>query len=99
MGSPKKMIIALIVASFLVMSFGSSAIAKQTAYPPKPGAGVMMTDFFLARPIGLAALAVGSASFVVSLPFSWLGDNVCQAYELMVVDPALYTFKRPLGGF
>lgn len=95
----KKMVIALLIASFLAVSFGSSADARQTTYPPQPDPAVMMFDCLIARPIGFAALVIGTASFVVSLPFSALGHNVCQARDLMIVDPAVYTFTRPLGGF
>lgn len=95
----KKTIIALLVVSFMVLSFASSATAYQTTNPPSPDPTVMMADFFVARPIGFAAMVVGTASFIVSLPFSALGDNVNQACNLMIVDPAVYTFKRPLGGF
>ena len=94
-----KLVIVLLIAAFLFIPFGSSAVAKQTKYPPKPDSAVMLADFFVARPIGFASLIIGTAAFIISSPFSALGDNVDQAYNLMILDPALYTFKRPLGGF
>jgi hypothetical protein len=39
----------------------------------------------------------GSIAFVLSLPFSALGGNVGEAAEKLVVDPAMFTFARPLG--
>jgi hypothetical protein len=95
----KKLAIILLIATFLIIPLGSSALAKPTKYPPQPDSAVMLADFLVARPIGFASLIIGTVAFVLSSPFSALGDNVCQAYNLMIVDPALYTFKRPLGGF
>ncbi|MCU0598286.1 MAG: hypothetical protein MUE70_03385 [Desulfobacterales bacterium] len=95
----RKMAIILIIASFLIIPFGASALAKPTVYPPEPDSGVMVVDFLVARPIGFTSLILGTAAFIVSSPFSALGNNIEQAYELMILEPALYTFKRPLGGF
>lgn len=57
----------------------------------------MTIDILLVRPLGIVATAVGSAIFVVSLPFSALGGNVKEAGKTLVVEPFFYTFKRPLG--
>ncbi len=99
MNGLKKWIILCIVAVFLVMPFGSTAVAKMKSYPPENSGPLMVADFLVARPLGLTSLVAGSVSFVVTLPFSALGKNVGQAFEYMIVDPAVYTFNRPLGGF
>ncbi|QMU61511.1 MAG: hypothetical protein GKR92_07290 [Gammaproteobacteria bacterium] len=62
-------------------------------------AEVMVADAIVARPIGLVATVVGSAVYVVSLPFSILGGNEKQAREKLVTEPTAFTFKRPLGKF
>ena len=95
----RKLIIILLVAAFLVIPFGSSVFAKPKSYPPAPDPVVMIVDFCVARPLGFASLVIGTASFIVTSPFSALGKNVGQAFDLMIVDPAMYTFRRPLGGF
>jgi len=59
----------------------------------------MAFDLLLMRPFGMIATVLGSAAFVVSLPFSFMGGNIEPAYEKMVEDPAAYTFNRPLGDF
>ena len=56
-------------------------------------------DFLLCRPLGFAATIIGSTLFVVSLPFSAMGDNVGQVANTLVVEPARFTFSRPLGRF
>ncbi len=62
-------------------------------------AEAMVADVVIARPVGLVSTVVGSAVYVVSLPFSLLGGNEKQAREKLVKEPAEFTFKRPLGEF
>jgi hypothetical protein len=64
-----------------------------------PTAGTMLADTVLVRVPMMAATAVGVVTFVVTLPFSALGGNVGEAGQILVVDPAKYTFVRPLGVF
>ena len=92
------MILFLIFALALI-PFASAALAQEYFEAREPGGGAMVFDFLLVRPVGIIATAVGSVFFVVSLPFSALGDNVGEAGEKLVKDPAKYTFKRPLGDF
>ena len=63
----------------------------------EPGAGTMFMDAVVARPLGLAVTVVGTAAFVVSLPFSALGGNVDKAAEALVLGPGRTTFMRCLG--
>ena len=60
-------------------------------------AELMTFDLIFMRPLGLAATVVGTAVFLVSLPFSALGGNTGEAAQKLVVDPAKFTFSRPLG--
>lgn len=46
---------------------------------------------------GLVATVLGSAVFVVGLPFTLLNGSTGQAAQKLVVEPAQYTFTRPLG--
>ena len=61
--------------------------------------GLMVADAALARPVGAVATVAGFAVFLVSSPFSALGGNTQEAWDSLVVSPAKYTFKRPLGHF
>ena len=63
----------------------------------EPTALAMVTDTVLVRPVMLAVTVVGTAFFVVSLPFSVLGGNVGQAADTLMVQPAANTFIRCLG--
>ncbi|RLA20674.1 MAG: hypothetical protein DRQ61_06780 [Gammaproteobacteria bacterium] len=60
-------------------------------------AGEMFFDLVLVRPAMFVTTVAGTAVFLVGLPFSLLGGNVGEAGRTLVVEPAAYTFVRPLG--
>ena len=62
-----------------------------------PDGFVMMADLIIARPILIALTAIGSAAFVVSLPFTVLGGNMEEAGKALVSEPAREAFVRCLG--
>lgn len=62
-----------------------------------PGIMAMTGDLVVARPLGVAITAIGTAVFVVSLPFSALGGNVTQSADVLVAGPVNETFVRCLG--
>lgn len=57
----------------------------------------MLADGLLVRPVMLVGTVLGIVTFVATLPFSILGGNVDEAGQALVVEPAEYTFVRPLG--
>jgi hypothetical protein len=61
--------------------------------------GTMLVDGIVVRPLGIAATIIGAAGWVVTLPFSLLGGNAGGAADALVMDPARFTFTRPLGEF
>ncbi len=82
------------------LSIATSASAGETYnFNQKPGGREMLLDMVLVRPLMLVSTAVGAVSFVVTLPFSALGGNVGDAAETLVMEPAQYTFVRPLGEY
>jgi len=83
----------------LMLIFSTVTFTQQAVAAPIDETGPAMAgDLLFARPIGLLATVLGSAAFVVSLPFTLLGGNVGEAAEVLVVKPAKFTFVRPLGG-
>lgn len=93
----RQFIIFCVIAALLLIS--SPAYAQGSSDKENPDSGKMAFDLLLMRPFGMIATVLGSAAFVVSLPFSFMGGNVEPAYEKMIEDPASYTFNRPLGDF
>jgi hypothetical protein len=63
-----------------------------------PSAAAMAFDFVVVRPLGLVATVGGIALFVAQLPFALIaGDPPSDPARRFVVEPAAYTFTRPLG--
>lgn len=75
----------------------SEADATNETLEAPDAAGRMLMDAFLLRPLGLAATVLGTAAFIVTLPFSLPTRSADDAAQVLVVKPAAYTFARPLG--
>ena len=95
----KKTLALVTIISLLIIPFGSSAVAQEYFEAENPSGGAMIFDFCVVRPVGIVATAIGSVAFVLSWPFSALGDNSDVASQKLIKEPAAYTFKRPLGEF
>lgn len=96
--SPLKRFTAMLVIITLVgMTFAGAAGAAVIGEDEQVTAGKMAADALIVRPLGIVATVVGSVLFVVSLPFSALGGNINEVGQRLVVDPAVFTFKRPVG--
>lgn len=63
----------------------------------EPSALAMTGDALIARPLGLVFTVVGTAVYLVTLPFSLAGGNAKEAGKVLVVGPAEATFVRCLG--
>ena len=95
----KQSVVLFVVVNLFVLS-GWSPVCAQDRYQKSERSGEKMTfDTLLLRPVGFVSSIIGSAVFVVSLPFSLLGKNHEEAFDEMVEKPVKYTFVRPLGDF
>ena len=100
MGTVKKKSLVFLIAAVLLFTWAASPVLakeKQSITGEDRNAVSMMFDLVILRPLGLAATVIGTAFFVVSLPFSVLGGNTGEAAKTLMVEPAKYTFTRPLG--
>jgi len=89
-----------IILAVTTTTFPMVASADSFAYMDQdttPTGGEMMADAFLMRPFMLVSTVVTTVTFVIMLPFSALGGNVGESADRLVVEPAAYTFTRPLG--
>ncbi|KMQ76785.1 hypothetical protein [Marinobacter subterrani] len=86
-----------LVATVAACLLAFSSIGHARAVDEKPSALAMTGDALFVRPALLATTIVGSAVYLVSLPFSLLGGNADEAGEVLVMGPARATFVRCLG--
>jgi hypothetical protein len=91
--------VLIVITALLYFPLASSALAQEYFESQEPGGGAMIFDLVVVRPMGIAATIIGSAAYLVSLPFSASGGNPDTAAEKLVKEPANFTFKRPLGEF
>ncbi len=88
-----------VIAALIIMPFATTVQAQDYFEAREPGGGAMIYDLVVLRPVGIVATAVGSVAWLISLPFSALGDNVDQATDKLVKEPGKFTFVRPIGEF
>ena len=95
----RKTPLVLLVATVLMLSWSALPAMAQTrnVYTGERSAGSMAVDLVAVRPLGIVATVLGFGIFIISSPFSLLGGNAGEAWEKLVVDPATFTFVRPLG--
>jgi hypothetical protein len=93
----KRSLVVFMAVTIVFTATGVSALAGGGIMLDEPSGESMIADFLLLRPLGIAATGVGSVFFVVSLPFSWPTGSLDAAFDKLVVEPASFTFARPLG--
>ncbi len=86
-----------LVATVAACLLAFLSLGHARAVDESPSALAMTADAVLLRPALLATTIIGSAVYLVSLPFSALGGNAGEAGEVLVVGPAKATFVRCLG--
>lgn len=89
----KSATMALAMAAFAA----APAISNAQTIDQRPSGMEMTADAVLVRPLMLVATVLGTAVYVVSLPFSALGGNAGEAGNTLVVTPFKATFLRCLG--
>lgn len=82
----------LLAAVIAVPSTGWSRTIEET-----PSAMAMTGDAIFVRPVMLATTILGAGVFIISSPFSALGGNVGEAWDVLVQGPFETTFVRCLG--
>lgn len=75
------------------------AIAQQDDTVSGDKATDMVVDAVVMRPLGLVATVVGTVLTVVALPFTIPSGSVERSARELILRPADYTFRRPLGDF
>ena len=95
MNSANSLKVITIACLFLALSAGhvSGAIPEE-----RPEAFAMVIDVPI-RVLGLGLIVVGTAFFMVALPFALTSGSTGDTWDALVVEPFQFTFTRPLGKF
>ena len=83
-----------------VPAFAEEAVPQGEEVLPDnaPSAGAMAFDLVVIRPLSLVATMLGSGLFLLQLPLDLIqGTPPIDPAQKLVVEPARYTFDRPLG--
>jgi len=87
------------IACVALMAGGGQAMAQEDFGSDHVDSGGMLADLFIVRPVALAGTVLGTAVFLVALPFTLPSGNVEETANTFVAKPFEYTFNRPLGDF
>ncbi len=85
----------MLLASLIMFTLPMQSQAEEIY--EAPSAVAMALDGLIVRPITLVATVIGSAIWIVTLPFSLLGGNAMDAADSLIMTPARATFIRCLG--
>ena len=83
-----------------VLAFGVGTAQAQItdgSVDTAPSAVAMTADLLVVRPVSLVATVLGTAIFIIQLPLDLFTGKVAEPGRKLVVEPARYTFTRPLG--
>lgn len=93
-----KFISVFAAAALLCAAATAQAEEIRDGIDDAPSATAMAFDLLLIRPVSLAATVVGVGLFVAQLPLSIIiGEPPAEPAKKLVLEPASYTFRRPLG--
>lgn len=87
--------IVFFLAVFITTS--TTALAAPQTDMGEPSAPAVVMDVLVIRPLGIASIVLGSAVFVVALPFTIPAQGVGTAAKKLIVEPFKFTFTRPIG--
>ena len=80
--------------------FLASVIGHASAAIPEERAeGFAMAIDIPVRVVSMGLIVIGTAVFIVSLPFALTSGSTGDAWTGLIVDPFEFTFTRPLGKF
>ena len=100
----KKGIIMGIVVIALAGVLGAAPVVwAQETYSPqqmeRPSGTEIVFDFMIARPLGLASLAMGSTMFIISFPLAVITGSTGDTAHALVGEPFNFTFVRGMGEY
>lgn len=85
----RKLMTSIILATSLFAVSSTPTLAGST--------DIKIADVVIMRPAGIAATVIGSVLYVVTLPATYPMGYGAKSLDKLVMEPARYTFTRPIG--
>jgi hypothetical protein len=98
-GVSRRVLFLFLVLCLCLTAWEATGLAQDQQEAREAKAVSIGADLALVRPIGFVALVTGTVTYVITLPFAAMGGNVSEVGRKLVVEPARFTFTRPLGHF
>ncbi len=101
--SAKSRIFSVVAAAALLAASASAAAGDDinasfsSESDTTPSSGAIAMDLLVLRPLSLVGTVLGTAVFIVGLPFEAMSGDVSGPANRLVAQPAKFTFTRPLG--
>jgi hypothetical protein len=94
----KKRSIALMVVTTFMLSFAAvPALAQEEGDPAMPL--YIIGDLLIARPVGVVVTLTGLVLYGITFPATFPIKEHRKVWNALVVEPAEFTFIRPVGEF
>lgn len=90
---------AFALAAALMLCFTAPVVAQARDTVTGDRGGDMAVDLVVVRPLGIVATVIGTAGFVLALPFTLPSGSTEDTAREWIAAPFEYTFNRPLGDF
>lgn len=89
---------SLFAAAVLCLSAGMASAQGDEPLDNAPSSAAMGIDLLIVRPVALVGTVLGVGLFVLALPIALIqGEAPAEPARKLVVEPAKFTFTRPLG--
>lgn len=85
-----------ILLLFVLSAVNLPAFAASDVVSERPGIGEMAGDLLL-RPVYMGVTTLSTGVFILGSPFSLLGGNFGESFNVLVAQPFATTFFRCLG--
>lgn len=92
-----KRTLTALLAAFVFFLAVVPAQAATTMEKKEPSSSEIIFDVLVSRPLGIVATVLGTAVFIVGLPFAIPARSVGITADKLIADPFKYTFARPVG--
>jgi hypothetical protein len=94
-----KLLCSVLTVCLLLIPLVTQVLAQDPVAVQEKTSEGMAFDLVVLRPLGIVSTALGSVVHVVGLIFSGPGGNAGESAQLLITEPAKFTFARPLGDF